>query len=229
MEEDNHYGALSEEEMELFFSFCEKERYKPLTKKMFFKTAIRTALRKSALLNLTWGKLKKEQDMTTKEWIWTIKTHDKTGKAIVPIRDSFYDELRQVLIESISANDTIFQISDETLIDTFNRFCIEYEIDKVGRNLAPFHSFRKTSTDIVHEITGDIKKTQEHGNWKSPDMPMKIYLGQNVSLIDKPSYYAFDLKVELQDSLDNYSKEELIAAIKSSPAFVTREIFKHLK
>ncbi len=228
MEEDNPYGALTEEEIIAFFNFCEKEVYKPITKTMFFKTAIRTALRKSALLNLTWNKLKKEQDMTTKEWIWTIKTHDKTGKVTKPLSDKFYDELKQVLTESANNNDSIFQISDETLIDTFNRFCDSKGIDKVGRNLAPFHSFRKTSADIVYEITGDIKKTQQHGNWKSPDMPMNIYLGQNNNLVDQPSYYAFDIKEEMQDSLENYSKEELIAAIKKSPAFVTREIFKHL-
>jgi integrase len=228
LEEDNHYGALSQREIELFLAFCEKENYKPITKKMFFKTAVRTALRKSALLNLSWSKLKKEQDVNTKEWIWVIKTHDKTGKVIKPLTDEFYEELKQILKESTLSNDSIFQVSDETLIDTFNRFCESHNIDKIGRNLAPFHSFRKSSTDIVYEITGDIKKTQQHGNWKSPDMPMTIYLGQNTNLVDQPSYYAFDLKETMQDSLENYTKEELIAAIKKSPAFVTREIFKHI-
>jgi integrase len=187
---------------------------------MFFKLAFQTCIRLDALITLTWEQIKQEYDRKTKENIWVIVTWDKGKDNIKAIPESLYNEL--VKLKEENTGDKLFEINSKTLGKTLKRFCKDNGI-KEDRNLV-IHSLKKTGEDFVFEVTGDIIKTAQAGNHSSIEMEYQHYLGQNNSFASQTSYSLFNDNLVNKDVLDNWSKEELLKAIKKCRPFVISEI-----
>lgn len=225
--EDRAWGTLTEDEVQKLYKFCEKEYYKPVTKRMFFETAIVTALRKEALLSMTWDDIQQKQDKSG-AMVWTICVRDKGGKYDYnPITDEFYNRLLQVKQENDVNDNKVFQINEKTLVKTLKDFCKANNIDDDRR--ITLHSLKSASGAIVYKATGgDIVATSKHLHHSQINTTYQHYVGKFTNLTLKPSYSVFGKQVSIKD-LEKYSKEELLEAIAKSGTSTIREILSHLK
>ena len=222
----NEYGAFTEEEVYKLLDYAKNLKSdKAYVQYMFFRLALCTAHRVSALLSLTWNDiiLKTEND----KQIWCLDIHDKTNYFLTPISDELYKELR----EMYNGNDDekVLKITDKTLSRTLASFCKEYNIDKDGRNLV-LHSLKKVSADIVYRISnGDIVKVADHLHHSNINTAYRAYLQKNKKLSDSHSYIMFNEQESVEESLGDLSKEQLLELIKSCSNITIQEICNKAK
>ena len=213
-EKPNGYDPLSEEECKNLFEYCLTFTYrnKGIVASMFFQTCFITALRKEAVLNMTWGNIKQREDINTNKMVWTIQVKDKGNKEdVIAISDKFYEKLIQLKNESTKQSSKVFEISDVTLYKMLNSFCTEFHINRKERNIG-IHSIKKSSGDMGWKLTKDVKKVQKQLHHNSPVTTMNKYVMGERDLTNQISYI-IDEELNM-NVLDGYSKEELIEAIK---------------
>lgn len=213
-EHKNSYGALTEEEVEALFEYCKTlpRHHKPLTKELFFKTSYITAIRKNALLGMTWGDLKQVTE-TNGQVIWTIQLFDKGKMDTTPISDNFYNELMQLKTDETKLTDRIFQIKEEGLATTLKNFCKLQGISE-DRKIV-IHSLKKASIDKVYKESGDLLATARHAHHNGIELVYKTYQGKNTNLTQRASFSLMEDKKDIS-VLQELTKEELIKLIEGN-------------
>ena len=227
-EKNSHYGALTIAEIKNLYEYCKKQN-NGLTKYLYFKTLYITAIRKTALLNLTWNDISKQLDFSTKKLMWTINVIDK-GQAMNPvaIRDDFYEELCSLKTENTKPTDKVFKICEQYVYDTLYSFCDEYGIDKKNRKIS-IHSLKHSSVDEAYKLSNnDINVAKDQG--KHADVSTTMIYINAVSLSNQMSL-RIDEKIDTED-LRNATQEELyqmILAQGTSFIVQSKEGLKQLK
>lgn len=228
--EANGSEALTESEAWNLLGFASKRDYKPFMQKMFFKIAIITALRKTALFELTWDQIKKHKDRETGMEYWCIDVVDKNQHVIKPLRDDIYEELLELKDKKYNAgmkreDNRVFKISEDKIVGTLKAFCKEYN---VSRRIT-LHSLRKTSSDIANIIAkGNIKRIQQQTGHKNAEILVKTYQGTRDSLSTFPGLSMFSNDVDIK-KLQQYSKDEIISAINKCDKSILRSILNNLE
>lgn len=210
-QEPNSYDSLTDIECHNLFEFAKEQKYKGLAQSLFFKTSYYTAIRKSAVLSITWSNIKQKVDKDTGALIWIIQVKDKRNKYDeVAISDVFYEELCQLKNLLTQSTDKLFDFDHRVLYNTLDAFCEKYKIDRTARNIG-IHSLKRSSGNMAYKLSGgNIKLLQEHLHHSSPAMSLH-YLDGNNSYTKQLSYQ-IDNKFDI-NSLKEYSKEQLLQAI----------------
>jgi len=224
----NSYSPFSNQERKDLYSFAESQTYrdKGLIASLYFQTCYVTGIRKSAVLNMTWKDIKREEDVETGAMVWVIKVIDKGGKEDpTAISDKFYEKLLQLKKDDDNKK-RIFNISDKTLYKIIGKFCEQYNIDREERNIG-IHSLKTSSCDSAWKMTKDVLKTQKQGHHGDPNTTMKKYAKGERNYTSQLSY-RMDEEIDLS-LLDNYSKEELLDAIKKCDIGVFINISNKIK
>jgi integrase len=157
-----------------------------------------SCIRKNALLNLKWS------DFSERDEGVMIKVTDKGNKEMRQlISHDFYKELLTIK----SDGDKVFDISSDSLNDTFKRLKSKMGIS-IDRNIV-FHSIRKTGVTFRYRITGDILEAKRAANHSSVSTT-QIYLeNEDYGLIGAVSSKG-NLDMELYKKVD---QETLLQAI----------------
>jgi integrase len=126
--EENHYAALSDEEMNLLFDFAKQEEYKPMTKMMYFRFLYIVGCRKHVPLELEWKNIIRKFDKKNKVELWVAKFHDKGKWVEKSINDDFYNELLELKTSGESKENRVFDINKNTIESVFNRYQEKYNL-----------------------------------------------------------------------------------------------------
>ena len=119
--ESSSYGILAWEEIEQMIKLV-REQHKGLEKSLLIEMAVKTSIRKDALLNIKWDDIKE----TPGKDIYEITTTDKGQKHSKSICKEFYDRLI-----TIKKNDRVFTLSKTTIKDMMQKLCQDMNIDKL--------------------------------------------------------------------------------------------------
>lgn len=239
--ENVSYGSLTEEEFESLLEFCDNEKVKPLTKRMFFEIALNTGMRKNAILdNMYWSNIGEVIDKDSGVEVKAIQdVEDKGGKRdLTPISDEFYsrlikykssDEIEWVEggVELDDNDVKVVSLNTKTVDSVLKRWKDSYGIED-SRNIT-IHSIKSTGCDIVWNKTKDIKAVSDYAHHSDINTAYKHYLGKNESLMDKASYFAFEDSSSDISELDSLSKEELIDLISDCSMSTISEIMSKIK
>jgi len=207
------YSPFSNQERKDLYSFSETYTYrgKGLIASLYFQACYVTGIRKSAVLDMLWKDIKREEDIETGKMVWIIRVVDKGEKKDpTAISDQFYEKLLQLKKDDDNKK-RIFDVSDTYLYGILDKFCEQYNIDREERKIG-IHSLKKSSCNMAWKISKDVKKTQKQGHHSDPSLTIKTYAEGDKSYTSQLSYI-MDEDVDLS-LLDNYSKEDLLAAIK---------------
>ena len=218
-EEDNHYGKFTDKEVENLIEYAKSVWYRGLDQSVYFETLYVTAIRKEAVLNMTWDDVFRTYDNDIMDFVWVLNPTDKGNKkANTAIPNELYEKLLSIKEEG---NNKIFNFSADRVQKTFNEFCKAYNIDKEKRNLT-LHSIKHTSIINVYRKTKDIKVAQQHGHHEKIETTMDIYADELVAPSKQASYNFY----EKEDTtfLEDYSKEEIIQMINSCSQGTIKEI-----
>lgn len=217
-ENPNHRGVIYPNEA---FLMMEKvlSHYRGLEKSLLIEFAAKTSFRISAILNTTWDDFYKENG------IWVVKVIDK-GNVVdkKPIKDEFYNRLK-VLDNGKYSDNKVFHFTKKTCNAMIKRLCKELDLDP-RRNIT-FHSLKKTAIHWALENTGDIRLAARQGNHKSIETTMKYYAETQNCYDDMPGLN-MDSTID-SDNLYNFSKEQIIDAIKKCNPQVIRNILNSLE
>lgn len=220
MENPNSYGSLTWEEVKEM-----SERAKGLSDgnefSVLIEVAVKTCIRLSALLNLTWEQI---YDKNQKgENIKVIEVIDKGQPHLKPISDKLYKK-----IEALKGNKKVFRHFHPHKVGHYlETLCKEMKIDE-KRNIS-FHSFKKAGVNYVFDTTNDVKLAQQQANHKSSATTMKSYLQNKEDLREIPSYTMGE-DIDL-DVLNDLSKEQLLQIfmeLKSSSKLEVLRIVKEI-
>lgn len=180
--------AFTEEEINKLIKYALESRVKPKIKALFIKCAYITALRKDCLLQL------KKENLIHENNKYFIKTIDKNKQIEKEIPQGLYFDL-------INQPDyKIFNINYRTLLNLIKNFCKQNNLP-----LKTVHSIKKGSMNQIYKITKDIVATASHGGHSNINTSYNHY-------INKPNNTSM-LFYQNKNSLENYTREELIQAI----------------
>ncbi len=174
---------------------------------MLFKLASITSIRLEALLSSEWEKdwyVKNENGVD----IHFIEVIDKEKIHKKPISTSFYNELR----EKLGTSGKLFPKMYPNKVGARLKKILK-ELDFDPRRNIKFHSFKKAGVMRALSLTGNMYKAKEQGNHSSMTTSEKYYLKYKECLTDMTSYY-MDEDIDVEVELEQYSKEEIIQAIK---------------
>jgi len=213
-DKDNHYGSLTEEELDGLYKFCLAQKSKPSTKKLYFEFLATVTCRKSVTQELKFDDIKRTLNRKTGTYYWVIKdVYDKTEFVDTAISDEFYNRL----MDNFNSYDWvdqkkgyIFNLSDSTLNNVLIDYCKFADIDKEGRNIVQ-HSIKSTGLDRIQEVFEDINITARAGGHKSIQTTYDNYIGKNVDYSQQPSILLS--KNYNIDMLKGLSQEELVNII----------------
>jgi integrase len=218
-EAKKHYGKLSEEEVNNLLQFSKTIWYKGEEQSIFFETLYVTAIRKEAVLTMTWDDIFQVYDNEIDKMVWVVNPTDKGNKeAYTAIPDQLYEKLLSIKEEN---SNRVFDFSDDRIIKTFEEYCKAYKIDKKGRNLT-IHSIKHSSVVKVYRQSKDMKMAQQHGHHANITTTMDIYADE-ILTPSKQASYNFYNEVNIK-SLDNLTKEQLIEIINMCSNNVKNEI-----
>ena len=195
----------------------ETEREKSLIKNLLIRTAIRTSLRVSALLDLRWSNFREEKDGH-----YSIRKDDKTGESLNGVHRNFYNELLKIKVDG---KDKIFDISYNTVCDTFERIK-EYLGVPENRNVR-FHSLRAIAPNWELQKTGDIVRAMRQSNHHSLKTFYDYYINSNEN-VSELAGVRMDEVTDLS-ILDNLTKEQLLTIIKDSSEKTVDELLQKAK
>lgn len=168
------YGFLAPNEIDQMIDLVQYHR-NGNEKKALIMLAVRTSLRKEALLNLTWNKIMKSPD---KDNAYIIKTKDKNDpKSMKEIHVKMYNILLSIKNDS---SPKIFHMSPRTVDEMMSKLCLQMGIDP--RRKISFHSLKKEGVNFVHELTGDIHATQSQAGHSSPNTTSKFYIKPQMNI-----------------------------------------------
>ncbi|WP_157793922.1 tyrosine-type recombinase/integrase [Paenibacillus donghaensis] len=206
--DDNKHGEMNDAEAKLVREFVLTQK-KGVEKAALIKLAARTSFRKSAILNLTWGDIKKHKHNDYYE----VTVIDKGKKSNTkPISEEFYKELLEIKEQQYynRYNDNkIFHLSKTTIQSMFKGINEQFNFnDDKG---VVFHSLRNVMTGWIEETGGSIEDMREQLN-QSGYGSLKHYIhGKDLS--NSPS---LRIEKEVSDNIfEGLSKEELIMLITS--------------
>lgn len=188
---------------------------------MLFKLASVTSIRLEALLSLEWGVhwfTKVEHGMT----INYVDVIDKNKRHKKPVSEMFYNELREKLTD-----DKLFKGLNKDNVGEKLKECLD-ALNYDSRRNIKFHSFKKAGVMRALEVTDNMYKAKEQGNHSSMTTAEKYYLKYKESLMDMVSF-SIDQTVDVEDELDDYSKEELVQAISKMREVSQKELIQILK
>lgn len=233
---NNSYGILNEEEINGLFTYCKEKETNGIIKYLFFKCLYITGYRFETARNLKWKNIKQKQDPISGVLVWVIDDNSNGSKNNFSkaISDNFYKELVRLKQDTEDyKNDYIFSvqrniaISDNTIRDTFKRYCDVYKLDKEERNLV-IHSIKKTSTTKAYKISNhDIKLTQYQANHSKASTTMDYYISNQIPYTSQISYI-IDTEID-KSVLDNLNKKQLLELIKLNNDSMFLEIVKRAK
>jgi integrase len=219
-EKPNSFDIFSEEEVKNLFEFAKKQ-YHGNIQNLVFRTFYKTALRRSAVMNLKWSEIYQKVDNDTNKMVWCIVTKNKRNKYPVrPISDDFYGELCSLKKQDTQEDDNVFDINVRTLYNTLDKFCEVYGIDRSKRKIG-IHSLRATAGNIANKMYG-LKVAQDLLDHSSIATTGNRYLKVSESLTSKPSYLdgkEIDLSV-----LKGLGEDGLIELIRKCSIVVQNEI-----
>lgn len=200
------YGGLEWDEAVALWEYAKDNlRDKSTKMSMLIKLACVTSIRAEALINLTWSgnwKVKNERGILVNY----IDVIDKGKRHKKPVSEEFYNELRKALTD-----DKLFLGLNKDNINPLLQRCIN-GIGLDPRRNIKFHSLKGAGVTRAFDITDSIYKAKEQGNHSSIITSEKHYLKYKESLVDMVSY-GIEERINIKDSLQDYTKEELILAI----------------
>jgi len=195
--------------------------------KLFYEMATRTAVRKSALLNL------KFEDVIMVNGVWCISVdHDKTVDNILEaITDEMYEKIKDYTGCVDGAK--IFDIDGSTINRNLVKDCEKIGISKEEqkRRRLCVHSFKKASVNMIKEVTnGDLEAMKNKAHHKDINLTINTYVSKSYDSIGEKSLQ-FDLgygKVEdeLSDKLKDMAAWELRELILSMNGNVRKSILE---
>lgn len=216
--EINHFGTLSEQEVNLLLDFCESRRYKPQLQQLYFKTLFITMLRQKCVLNLNVSQLSQEEDQSIGKLIYVLKTHQKRKYCTTAIPD---DLAKDMLNSANPETGVIFDVNINTLKLTLNKFKVRYAIP-AKRRIA-FHSLKKAGTNYAYYNSGkDIVATAKASHHSNMEVTYKGYLLQNEGYSEQLSYSLHQSKPDINE-VSNLSKEDMLKIIQSGGDALLRQ------
>jgi integrase len=201
-EKKTHYGVLLPEECLRMADLCLEEREKGYQKRQLILLALKTGLRVSELLDLTWNSfIKKGDDQVF------IKGIGKGNKLFeIKIPTEIYDELQTLN----KGQNKVFDISARRVCDLIDR--LRNKMNIPPERLICFHSIRKCFGTTIWKLN-DIeaaRRALRHENIATT----QLYLGE-LDYDVNDSIFSIDKIPE--DYFKNVSHDELIAAIENLP------------
>lgn len=218
MENPQSWGVLSWEEclemIERSKKFNHGEEFSIL-----IEVAVKSCIRLSALLNLTWDNI---YDKVQKgEKIKVIETIDKGQPHLKPISEKVWNR-----IETLKGKKKVFDnFHPHKVGDYLDELCKEMNIDD-KRNIS-FHSFKKAGISYVFDTTNDIMLAQQQANHKSSATTMKSYLEHKKDLKEIPSYTMGE-EISMSD-LEGLTKEQLLQCILQMKSSSKLELLRIVK
>lgn len=202
------HGLLTFEESQLMAELALTEREKGKQKRLLILLAVRTSLRKDALLNLRYTDIRKDTEDKYIIEVWDSERQDKGKKIFKKISSMMYDELLSIKTD----NDNIFNLDGKYINDTIHRLAEKMGISKQRR--INFHSLKKTGIHYVYEITGgDIYAASAQGGHSNITTTAKNYMKQQDNLagttmdqnVDKEIFkkLSYDECIQLLESVEN--------------------------
>ncbi len=203
-EKQKSWDSLDWEEAVAIWTYAEDNFGSEIA--MLFKLATVTSIRLSALLSSTWSEnwgVKSENGHD----IHYIEVFDKGSENKKSVSTEFYQELESKL----SRQDKLFPNLYPNKVGNILKDCVAGVGIDPKRNIV-FHSFKKAGVMRALDQTGSMYKAKEQGNHKSIVTSEKYYLKYKECLTDMPSY-SMDKELDMKQSFEGYSKEELLDAI----------------
>lgn len=228
-ERTEHYGSLTESELEGLYEYCLGLKDRGLTKKLYFEFLVTLTCRKTVAQELTFEDIKRKKDLETNKEFWVVDSWDKTRNVDRAITDEFYNRLKDNF-DSYDWVDKkkgfVFNVGDKTLEKTLKDYCEFAGIDKKGRNIVQ-HSLKSTGLDIIQDAFGDINITAKAGGHADIQTTYQNYINKNHGYSKQPSILLGEK--ESSDNLDNLSKEQLLDLIKNSGCTTLSKICANAK
>lgn len=190
-------GILTVEEVEKMIS-CSK--YEDLAALMML--ALRTGLRKEALLELKWSQIKPIHD---KEQMYLITTIDKGKKVEEEIHQIMYDKLISIKSDEVF----VFITPLSTMDYRFNKLRDTMKFPRERK--ISFHSIKKAGIEYTLDATGNLYLAQRQGNHSSPTTTANSYLRKERNFMGT----ALDVCIS-DDIFDEMTKEELVSLLKNA-------------
>lgn len=218
MENPKSWGTLSWEEVQemqtLALKLPQGHEFSIL-----IEIAVKTCIRLSALLNLTWDQV--YDKVQNGEKIKVIETIDKGQPHLKPISTTVFERL-----ETLKGNEKVFaNFHPHKVGNHLEELCKWMTID-TSRNIT-FHSFKKAGVSYVFDTTNDIMLAQQQANHKSSATTMKSYLEHKKDLREIPSYtMGEDICL---DDLNDLTREQLIMAIMKLKSSSKLELLRIIK
>lgn len=201
--DEKAYGFLSPDEIDKMIALVGEHRNGE-EKKLLIMLAVRTSLRKNALLNLRWRDISKSRD---KEDVYIISSTDQFDKGKViykEIHRKMYDKL--LILKTDGEN--IFNIGERTVDVMMKKLCKDMGIEK-ERNIT-FHSLKKAGVEYVYTLTGDIRAAQMQAGHSNIEVTGRTYLPKEVNIAGM----AMDEDID-KDIFNKMTKEQLIELMES--------------
>jgi integrase len=197
-----HYGVLEPNEVLEMITLCLEEKVKGYEKSKLLLLALKSGLRLSELLDLTWNSfIKKGNDQI---YIKGIGKGNKPFEIKIPVE--VYEELQTLNKGQLR----IFDISARRVCDLMDRLRNKMNISP--ERLICFHSIRKCFGTTIWKLN-DIeaaRRALRHENIATT----QLYLGElDYDVNDS----IFSIEKIPQDAYKNVSYDELIAGIESLP------------
>jgi integrase len=198
-----NYGVLSYEEALEMISRASKYR-RGAEKSALIYLATMTSFRLTALLNIKWKDIRKENGL------WTVHVIDKGQKKDVKaISDNLYNTLIDLRKPETKEDDFVFSFDPKTCSDMIRKLCDDMQIDP-ERNIV-FHSLRKVAINWALDYTKDVATASRQANHSTPAVTYGSYAKRNNDLSTLPSVL---MEQECDMSiLEALTKEQLIAMI----------------
>lgn len=169
--------------------------------KYFIMLALRTSLRKDALISLEWEQIQQSHNNPD---CYIITTIDKGKRVEKEIHKTMYDLLLNLKKEN---NPNVFHIPIRTLDYRFKSLCKKVGIDE--KRKISIHSLKKAGVSYVKELTGDIHAAQMQAGHSSPVTTSKYYLERKTNLA------GMMLDIKLDDNIfEQLTHQELLNLIR---------------
>lgn len=177
-----------------------------LEKSSLIKLAVRTSLRKSDLLSLTYGMIYKDTEKIG-DYLFDIK-EEKTGKIVTKeVSGELYADLLKIKSDSCT-DDKIFHITNRMIDTMLDNLCFEMELDK--RRRITFHSFRKAGAGYLKELGYADTDIADQLGHASVETSRKWYLKKGRNIAGR----LMDEKID-KDIFEQLSREEMVKLLMS--------------
>lgn len=220
----NHYGSLTESELEGLYDYCLSLKDRGITKKLYFEFLATLTCRKTVAQELKFDDIVRRLDPEDNNYYWVVNSYDKTRIVDRAITDEFYDKLK-ANFDSYDWVDQkkgfVFNVGDKTLEKTLNDYCKFAGIDKESRNIAQ-HSLKSTGLDIIQDAFGDINITAKAGGHADIQTTYENYLNKNKHYSQQPSIMLS--KKRKKEDLKLLTQEQLLDLINSSGIITLNKI-----